>query len=154
MAPDWNTVNESCKCGIAELYQTDFDIYGYPSSAPESHAPTELLPVYVNAVIGRNRRLTQLFERDDEKYQEIIQLKAELERNYSERNTLHSNLIQAREESGLLRQQLEQATEQSQRIKEQNVELGGELESLINSNSWRLTAPLRKLRDLFRKTPA
>lgn len=153
MAPDWNAISESCKSSIAELYQTDFDIYGYPTIAPESHSPTELLPVYVNAVIGRNRRLTQLFERDDEKYQEIIQLKAELERNYSERNTLHSNLIQAREEGGVLRQQLEQATEQNQQIKEQNVELSGELESLINSNSWRLTAPLRKLRDLFRKTP-
>ena len=153
MAPDWGAVSEPCKGTIAALYRVDLEAYGYASSAPESTGVTDLLPVYVNAVIGRNLRLAQMFERDDMKYQEILQLKEERDRICSERESLNRDLVRAQEEGGQLRKQLEEAKEFNHRLEERKSELNSELDSLLQSNSWKLTAPMRKLRDLFRKSP-
>jgi hypothetical protein len=120
--PDWNLISDETISLIQDIYKTDFEAYGYSALPPVNRGTGNILVEYINAVAGRNSRIYALTE-TNRRQQE--RLKA-LDMDYQQ-----------------LRARLDESEfEVSQ--------LAGQLNDWVNSRSWKLTSPLRKLFKLFR----
>ncbi|MEM6580393.1 MAG: sulfotransferase family 2 domain-containing protein [Pseudomonadota bacterium] len=152
MLPDWSLVSMSTLENIFSLYETDFQLYGYDKTPSASKGPTQtLLPTYLNAVIGRNRRLTQMYDRDDQKMNEIRSLKSSVADYESKVASLEETLALAGEKTKVLEAEVGELHLGLNKLNEEKEKVEAELDSLVHSNSWKLTAPLRGLRNIFRK---
>jgi hypothetical protein len=126
-APDWGAVPAETKDQIKSIYIDDFEAFGYEPSPPLDEGTLDILPVYVNSVVARNKRIATLIKRSTDQASVIADQRGEI-------STLEqTNSSQA--------QRLEQAEKQLAMMAQN-------LHDLENSRSWKLTAPLRRLKKL------
>ena len=121
-SPNWEMISPKTKNLITSLYACDFEAYGYSLEQPRGPSNVDLLPVYINAVVARNKRISQLIAR----YESQLSTSSELE----ERVRALEQELEVRIRA--LEQELEEQTRS--------------LHELQSSRSWRLTAPLRKMK--------
>jgi hypothetical protein len=122
-SPDWDLISEKTKEMIVEIYEPDFDVYDYRKIPPPRRDNNNTLVEYINAVAGRNDRIDMLLSSRKK-------LQLEIERLHQECDDLLSRIHD---------------------VEERSEDVSLQIKSILNSRSWKLTSPLRKLYNAFRK---